>query len=72
MFNFFNKTLNKKMIIRFNLYVSLTKLKNIYPMKTIKNLMKFTFGVLLLTSSIAFANNNDPIKKVKRKQPLRC
>jgi uncharacterized surface protein with fasciclin (FAS1) repeats len=63
MFNFFNKTLNKKMIIRFNLYVSLTKLKNIYPMKTIKNLMKFTFGVLLLTSSIAFANNNDPINK---------
>lgn len=51
------------MIIRFNLYVSLTKLKNIYPMKTIKNLMKFTFGVLLLTSSIAFANNNDPINK---------
>lgn len=63
MSNFFNKTLNKKMIIRFNLYVSLTKLKNIYPMKTIKNLMKFTFGVLLLTSSIAFANNNDPINK---------
>lgn len=37
--------------------------KNIYPMKTIKTLMKFTFGVLLLTSSVAFANNNDPIKK---------
>lgn len=32
-------------------------------MKTIKNLMKFTLGVLLLTSSIAFANNNDPINK---------
>ena len=32
-------------------------------MKTIKNLMKFTFGVLLMTSSIAFANNNDPINK---------
>lgn len=63
MSNFFNKTLNKKMIIRFHLYVSLSKLKNIYPMKTIKNLMKFTLGVLLLTSSIAFANNNDPINK---------
>ncbi len=46
-----------------NSHVSLTKLKNIYPMKTIKNLMKFTFGVLLLTSTVAFANNNDPIKK---------
>jgi len=32
-------------------------------MKTIKKLMKVTFGVLLLTSTIAFANNNDPIKK---------
>ena len=32
-------------------------------MKTIKNLMKFTFVVLFLTSSIAFANNNDPISK---------
>ncbi len=32
-------------------------------MKTIKQLMKFTFGVLLLTSSIALANNNDPIKE---------
>lgn len=32
-------------------------------MKTIKTLMKFTFGVFLLTSTIAFANNNDPIKK---------
>ena len=31
-------------------------------MKTIKQLMKFTLGVLLLTSSIAFANNNDPFK----------
>jgi uncharacterized surface protein with fasciclin (FAS1) repeats len=32
-------------------------------MKTIKKLMKVTFGVLLLTSTVAFANNNDPIKK---------
>ena len=32
-------------------------------MKTIKKLMKVTFGVLLFTSTIAFANNNDPIKK---------
>lgn len=46
-----------------NSHVSLTKLKNIYPMKTIKKLMKVTFGVLLLTSTVAFANNNDPIKK---------
>ena len=46
-----------------NSHVSLTKLKNIYPMKTIKNLMKFTLGVFFLTSTVAFANNNDPIKK---------
>lgn len=32
-------------------------------MKTIKLLMKMTLGVLFLTSSFAFANNNDPIKK---------
>jgi uncharacterized surface protein with fasciclin (FAS1) repeats len=32
-------------------------------MKSIKTFMKLTFGVLLLTSTIAFANNNDPIKK---------
>lgn len=32
-------------------------------MKTIKKLMNVTFGVLLMTSTIALANNNDPIKK---------
>ena len=37
--------------------------KNIYPMKTIKNLLKVTFAVLIMTSNFAFANNNDPIKK---------
>jgi uncharacterized surface protein with fasciclin (FAS1) repeats len=34
-------------------------------MKTIKKLMNVTFGVLLLTSTVVFANNNDPIKKSK-------
>lgn len=37
--------------------------KKHYPMKTIKKLMNLTLGVLLLTSAVAFANNNDPIKK---------
>ena len=32
-------------------------------MKTTKKLMTLTLGVLLMTSAIAFANNNDPIKK---------
>lgn len=52
-----------------NSHVSLTKLKNIYPMKTIKKLMKFTLGVIFLTSTVAFANNNDPIKKSKEETP---
>lgn len=39
--------------------------KNIYPMKIMKTFMKLTFGVLLLTSTIAFANNNDPMKEKK-------
>lgn len=32
-------------------------------MKTTKKLMTLTLGVLLMTSAIAFANNNDPIQK---------
>lgn len=32
-------------------------------MKSIKTFMKLTLGVILLTSTFAFANNNDPIKK---------
>jgi uncharacterized surface protein with fasciclin (FAS1) repeats len=35
-------------------------------MKTSKKLMKLSLGVLLLTSAIAFANTNDPIKKNKK------
>lgn len=36
-------------------------------MKINKNILKITLGVFLLTSVIAFANNNDPIKKKKEK-----
>ena len=32
-------------------------------MKIMKTLLKFTLGVFFLTTTVAFANNNDPIKK---------
>lgn len=35
-------------------------------MKTTKNYFKITLGVFLLTTGIAFANNNDPIVKKKK------
>ena len=35
-------------------------------MKTNKNILKVTLGVFLMTTVIAFANNNDPIKKSKK------
>ncbi|MGI9531511.1 hypothetical protein [Lutimonas sp.] len=35
-------------------------------MKTNKNFLKITLGVFLMTTVIAFANNNDPIKKSKK------
>ncbi len=35
-------------------------------MKTNKNFLKITLGVFLMTTVIAFANNNDPIKKNKK------
>ena len=36
-------------------------------MKTNKNILKITLVVFLMTSVIAFANNNDPVKKKKEK-----
>ncbi len=36
-------------------------------MKTNKNILKITLGVFLLSSTMTFANNNDPIVKEKEK-----
>jgi len=39
-------------------------------MKTNKKFLKITLGVFLFTTVIAFANNNDPIKKTKNKTEI--
>ncbi len=38
-------------------------------MKIMKTLSKITLGILFLTSTVAFANNNDPIKKSNDADP---